>query len=88
MELIMILKKKKDWQTGSGAHLTSYSMDTRSSFPRVKRPGVKLATHLLLVPRSGMRGVIPTLPQYVFMAWYLLKLRDNFIFTLINSNTM
>jgi hypothetical protein len=29
-----------------------------------------------------MRGAIPPLPQYVFMAWCLVKRRDNFIFTL------
>jgi hypothetical protein len=34
----------------------------------VKRPGVKLTTHLHLVPRSRMRGAIPPLLQYVFMA--------------------
>jgi hypothetical protein len=27
-----------------------------------------------------MRGAIPPFPQYVFMAWCLLKHRDNFIF--------
>jgi hypothetical protein len=43
--------------------------------------GVKLTTHLHLVPRSRMRGFIPLLPQYVFMAWSLVKHRDNFTFT-------
>jgi hypothetical protein len=43
--------------------------------------GVKLTTHLHLAPSSGMRGAIPPLPQYVFMAWYLVKHRDNFTFT-------
>jgi hypothetical protein len=33
------------------------------------RRGVKLNTHLHLVPRSRMRGGIPSLPQYAFMAW-------------------
>jgi hypothetical protein len=28
-----------------------------------------------------MRGTIPPLPQYVFMAWCLVKHRDNFTFT-------
>jgi hypothetical protein len=28
-----------------------------------------------------MRGAIPSLPQYVFMAWYLVKHRENFTFT-------
>jgi hypothetical protein len=40
--------------------------------------GVKLTTHLHLVSRSRMRGVIPPLPQYVFMEWYLAKHRYNF----------
>jgi len=33
---------------------------------------VKLTTHLLIVPRLRMRGAIPPLPQYVFMAWCLV----------------
>jgi hypothetical protein len=28
-----------------------------------------------------MHGGIPSLPQYVFMAWCLVKFRDNFTFT-------
>jgi hypothetical protein len=28
-----------------------------------------------------MRGAIPPLPQYTFMAWCQLKLRDDFTFT-------
>jgi hypothetical protein len=39
---------------------------------------VKLTTHLHLVPRSRMRGTIPPLPQYVFMAWRLVQHRDSF----------
>jgi hypothetical protein len=46
----------------------------------VKRPGVKLTTQLHLVPRSRMSGAIPPLPVYVFMAWCLVKHRDNFTF--------
>jgi hypothetical protein len=30
-----------------------------------------------------MRGAIPLLPHYVFMAWCLVKHRDNFTFTLL-----
>jgi hypothetical protein len=41
---------------------------------------VKLTTHLHLVPRSRMRGGIPPLPRYVFMAWCLVKHRENFTF--------
>jgi hypothetical protein len=35
--------------------------------------GVKLTTHLHLVPRSRMRGAIHPVPQYTFMAWYSVK---------------
>jgi hypothetical protein len=35
--------------------------------------GVKLTTHLYLVPRSIMCGAVPPLPQYVFMAWCSVK---------------
>jgi len=37
-----------------------------------------------------MRGAIPQLPQCIFMAWYLVKHRDNFTFTspiIITSET-
>jgi hypothetical protein len=40
---------------------------------RVNRRGVKLTAHLHLVPRSRMRGAIPPLSQYVFMAWCSVK---------------
>jgi hypothetical protein len=30
-----------------------------------------------------MRGTIPPLPQYIFMAWCLVKHSDNFTFTFI-----
>jgi hypothetical protein len=35
--------------------------------------GVKLTTHLQLVPRSRMSGAISPLPQYVFIAWWSVK---------------
>jgi len=43
--------------------------------------GVKLITHLHVVPRSRMHGAIPPLLCYAFMAWCLVKKkkrRDNF----------
>jgi hypothetical protein len=43
------------------------------SHPGVKRPGVKLTTRLHLVPRLRIRGAIPPLSQYVFMACCLVK---------------
>jgi hypothetical protein len=33
-----------------------------------------------------MRGAIPPLPQYVFMAWCLVKHRDKFTLTLVKLN--
>jgi len=39
--------------------------------------GLKLTTHFLLVPRSIMRGAIPLFSQYVLMAWYLVKNKNN-----------
>jgi hypothetical protein len=45
----------------------------------VKGPGHE-ADHSYLVLRSRMHEVIPPLPQYVFMAWCLVKHRDNFTF--------
>jgi hypothetical protein len=44
-------------QTGSGAHTASYSMGTGGD------RDVKLTTHFHLMPRSRMRGTIPTFPQ-------------------------
>jgi len=44
--------------------------------------GVKLTTHFHVVPRLRIRAAITLLPQYVFMAWCLVKHRDNFTFTL------
>jgi hypothetical protein len=44
--------------------------------PRVKRPGRKTD---LLVQRLEMRGAIPP-PQYIFMAWCLVKHRNYFTF--------
>jgi hypothetical protein len=43
---------------------------------------VKLTTRLYLAPRSIMRDAIPPLPN-VFMAWCLVKHRDNFTFLLL-----
>jgi hypothetical protein len=61
-------------RTGSGAHPASYPMGTRGLFPwGYSGRGVKMATHLHLVPRSRMRGYIPPLPQYAFMAWCSVK---------------
>jgi hypothetical protein len=55
----------------------------RGSFPRGwSGRSVKLTTHFYLVPRLRIHGPITPLLRYVFMAWCLVKHRDNFTFTL------
>jgi hypothetical protein len=51
---------------GSGTHSTFYPMGTGGPFPGAKHK-LKLTTHLHLVPRLRMRGVLPP-PPYTFMA--------------------
>jgi len=66
-----------------GAHPASYPLGTGGSFPGHKAIGAfKLTTHLHVVLRSRIRGAIPRLLQYIFMAWYLVKHRDTFTSTL------
>jgi hypothetical protein len=36
---------------------------------------MKLTTHIHLVLKLRMRGAIPLLPLYIFMAWCLVKFR-------------
>jgi hypothetical protein len=60
-------------QNDSGAHPAFYTMGTRG-WEQSGR-GVKLTTHLHLVPKSRMHGAILPLLQYVFMAWCLVKHR-------------
>jgi hypothetical protein len=67
-------------QTGSGAQQPPIRRVPGDSFSGLKRWGVKLTTRLHIVPRLRMRGGVFPLPQYVFMAWYLLKHKDNFTF--------
>jgi len=55
-------------------------MGTKGSFLGVKRPG-RETTHLHLVPRSKNDWRYTSIPQYVFIAWCLVKHRDNFTFT-------
>jgi hypothetical protein len=68
-------------QNGSGAHPASYPMGTRGFSLGVKRPERK-ADHS---PPSSAEvknaWSYTSTPQYVFMAWCLVKQRDNFTFT-------
>jgi hypothetical protein len=69
-------------QTGSGAQSTSCPVGTRGSFPGgLSGRGVKLTTHIHLVPKSRMRGAVPPLSRYAFVAWCSVKeAQDNFTF--------
>jgi hypothetical protein len=49
--------------------------------------GVKLTTHFHLIPTSRMRGAIPPLPQYAFMAWYSVKEEGQFYLYLYIKET-
>jgi hypothetical protein len=49
--------------------------------PGIKRLGVRLTIHLHLVLKIKMRGAMPPLLQYMFMARYLVKHVEDFIFT-------
>jgi hypothetical protein len=46
----------------------------------VKQTGLGV-NHSLPLPRLRVYGTISPIPQYVFMAWCLVKHRDNFTFT-------
>jgi hypothetical protein len=46
---------------------------------------VKLTAHFHLGPRSRLRGAMPPLPHYVFMAWCLVEHRDNLTFYLYRT---
>jgi hypothetical protein len=46
---------------------------------------VKLTTHLHLVPRSNTTWRYTFTHQYAFLAWCLVKHRDNFTFTFYGS---
>jgi hypothetical protein len=49
----------------------------------IKRPGVKLTTHLHLVLRSRMPGAVPPLPQYAIMTWCSVKTQGQlYLYTL------
>jgi hypothetical protein len=48
---------------------------------RESSPGVKVTTHLHLVPRSKNAWNYISTRQYAFMAWFLVKHRDKFTFT-------
>jgi hypothetical protein len=68
-------------QTSSGAYPASYPMGTGTSFPRGK---VSRARSWPPHPSAKVKNAwcCTSIPKYVFMAWCLVKHRDNFTFTL------
>jgi hypothetical protein len=56
-------------QASFGAHPASCLMGTRVLPLGWRSQGVKLATHLRLVPKLRMSGAIPPLMTYVVMVW-------------------
>ena len=56
-------------QTGSDADLAFHSTGTAILSRELSGQGMNLTTHLHLVPRLGMRGAMPLLRLYAFMAW-------------------
>jgi hypothetical protein len=70
-------------QTGSGAPPSLLLKGSGGALTGGRSAGgVKLTTHLHLVPRLRIHAVIPPSPQYVFMAWCLVKHRDDFTFSM------
>jgi hypothetical protein len=71
-------------QNGFGAQPASYPMGTRGCFPGGKVTGA-WSWPLTSMECQGqkMSGAILSLPQSAFMAWCLVKHRDNFTFTFL-----
>jgi hypothetical protein len=46
--------------------------------PGYRGRGPNLTTHLHIVLRLRMCGAVSPLPQYIFMAWYLVRGSENF----------
>jgi hypothetical protein len=63
-------------QIGSGAHLDTYPVGTGAlSLGSKSVRGMNLITHLQVLPWLRMGGAMPPVPQYVFIAWCLIKQR-------------
>jgi hypothetical protein len=87
--LPLVLNLKSAWSYTSTPPHASMSWCTLKARPpiqwvseafflRVKRPAVRLTTHLPLAPRLRMRGAIPPLPIHFHVRGTHLKHRDNF----------
>jgi len=69
----------QDFQIGSGTLLTSGKMGKPNLPSKIKDRGVKLTSHLHLVPRWRMRGSLPLLHTHIstFMAHTQTALRGH-----------
>jgi hypothetical protein len=56
-------------QTVSGAHLASYPVSTGVLSRKYSGQGMKLTSHLHLVPKLIMSAAVSVLPLYSFVAW-------------------
>jgi hypothetical protein len=72
-------------QNISGAHPASYWMGTRGSFPGVKWLGCEADHSPPCSAEVKNAWSYTSTPQYVFMAWCLVKHKDNFTFYLFLS---
>jgi len=63
-EILLLSQNRPYWHWGPSSLLFRRYC---GSFPEVKRPGMKITTHLYLVPRLRMSGARPVLHLYAFM---------------------
>jgi hypothetical protein len=64
-------------------HCRTYQERVRIWYRKFKFCIFFFTVHFHLASRLRMCGAIPPLSQYVFMAWYLVKHRDEFTFVLL-----
>jgi hypothetical protein len=73
-------------QTDTEIYPASYPVGAGSSFPGDKAAGVvKLTTRLCLLPKVKNAWSYTSIPSFIFMAWYLVKHRNNFTFYLYHN---
>jgi hypothetical protein len=73
---------RKRVQTDFGLKSAFYKMGTGILLPEVQQPGRKVTSHLNLVTKLRMRGVIPPLFHISSGGWCIIKYRDNYTFSI------
>jgi hypothetical protein len=74
-------------QTGSGTRPTSYPMGSRGSFPGGKAAGAWSWPLTSINTEVKNAWIYNSTPQYVFMAWCLVKHRDSITFHVPRYNS-